>query len=61
LLSGIFFLYFTDISISGIVRELMLFFGGLAGLMIGALISHYIIERLSERERSFFEIVKILK
>jgi len=56
----IFSFYFANISILSIPDELIWFSGGLTGLIIGAIISRYFIERLVEKGECFFEIVAIV-
>jgi positive regulator of sigma E activity len=57
---GIFLLYSADLSIIPVPQELVLFIGGIAGMMIAALISRYFIEKLAEGNSTFFVISKIL-
>lgn len=58
-LLGIFFLNSTDLSIIPVPQELVLFLGGIAGMMLAALISRFYIEKLAKSNSTFFEISKI--
>ena len=59
-LIGIFLLYNADLSKVPVPQELVQFLGGIAGMMIAALISRFYIEKLAEGNSTFFEISKIL-
>lgn len=59
-LIGVFLLYATDLSAIPVPQELVIFLGGIAGMMIAALISRFFIEKLAEGSSTFFEISKIL-
>jgi sigma-E factor negative regulatory protein RseC len=59
-LLGIFLLYATDLSMIPIPQELVIFLGGITGMMIAALISRYFVEKLAKGNSTFFEISKIL-
>ncbi len=59
-LIGVFLLYATDLSAIPVPQELVIFLGGIAGMMIAALISRFFIEKLAEGNSTFFEISKIL-
>ena len=59
-LLGIFLLYATDLTMIPVPEELVIFLGGIAGMMIAALISRYFIEKLAEGNSTFFVISKIL-
>jgi len=58
-LLGIISLYFLNISVPGIAVEVLYFFGGLAGLGIGGLISRVWATRISQDSSMYFEIAKI--
>ena len=58
-ITAIFSLYSLEISVILIPVELVYFCGGLMGLVLGALISRYIIGRIAEKGGSFFIISKI--
>lgn len=60
-LVGIFLLYSSDFSVNKIPQELLIFLGGIAGMMISALISRLLTEKLAEGNSTFFEISKILR
>ena len=57
---GIFLLYTMDLSMIPVPEELVQFLGGIAGMMISALISRFFIAKLAEGNATFFEISKIL-
>jgi len=59
-LIGIFLLYNVNLSMIPVPQELVLFLGGIAGMMIAALISRFYIEKIAEGNSTFFEISKIL-
>jgi len=59
-LIGIFLLYKTDFSAIPVPQELLMFLGGLAGMMIAALISRFLIEKIAETNSTFFVISKIV-
>jgi positive regulator of sigma E activity len=59
-LIAIFLLNTTDLSVIPVRSELILFAGGLAGLVIAGLISRLFIEKLAEKDSTFFEISKIV-
>jgi positive regulator of sigma E activity len=59
-LVGIFLFYSFDLSIIPAPEELVLFLGGIGGMMIAALISRFYIEKLADSNSTFFEISKIL-
>ena len=56
----IFSLYSAKISILSIPDELIWFAGGIGGLIIGAIIARYFVERLAEKGGTFFEISEIV-
>jgi positive regulator of sigma E activity len=53
-------LYLAKVSLGPVPKELIWFLGGLAGLLVGALISRHFVERLAAKGGSFFEISEIL-
>ena len=59
-LLGIFLLYSLDLSIIPAPQELVLFLGGIGGMLVAALISRKYIEKLADGNSTFFEISKIL-
>ena len=59
-MAGIFLLYATDLSMIPLPKELLLFLGGIAGLVISAFISRYYVKKMAEGNAHFFEITKIL-
>jgi positive regulator of sigma E activity len=59
-LLGIFLLHSLDLSIIPVPQELMLFLGGIGGMMVAALISRLYIEKLADGKSTFFEISRIL-
>jgi len=60
-LGGIFLLYSSDIFVNNFPQELLIFLGGIAGLIISALLSRLLSEKLAESNSTFFEISKILR
>ncbi len=59
-LTGIFLLYFTQVSVASIPPELIMFFGGLIGLFCGAVISRQLADKIAGSGETFFEIARIL-
>jgi positive regulator of sigma E activity len=59
-MAGIFLLYATNLSMIPLPKELLLFLGGIAGLVISAFISRYYVKKLAEGNAHFFEITRIL-
>ncbi len=59
-LVGIFTLYALNVTIMNLPAELIMFFGGLLGLFLGAVIARSYVERIAEARGSFFEISQIL-
>ena len=55
-------LLFSELSLSlpGIPDELVLFIGGLLGVLMTAVASRYIISKIARKDKSFFEISEIL-
>ena len=60
-LVGIFIFSVLNPVILSLPKELILFIGGLLGLVISAYISHFFIERLAGKGGSFFTISAIIK
>jgi positive regulator of sigma E activity len=59
-LIAIFLLNATDLSAIPLRKELIIFVGGIAGIVIAALISRFFIAKLAETDSTFFEISKIV-
>jgi positive regulator of sigma E activity len=59
-LIGIFLFYSSDLTMNPVPQELVIFIGGIAVMLISALISRFYIEKLAEGNSTFFEISKIL-
>lgn len=59
-LLAIFLLNGLNLSSLPVRRELILFLGGLAGLLISGFVSRLYIEKLAETDSTFFEISKIV-
>jgi len=53
--------YLTGMTLWSWPKELVWFFGGLAGIFCGALVSRFFLERLAASGSSFFEISDILR
>ena len=52
--------YLADATLGSLPKELVWFSGGLIGIMCGAFLSRYFIDRLAATGKSFFEISEIL-
>jgi positive regulator of sigma E activity len=59
-LLSIFVLNLFDFSTIPLPKELILFFGGLGGLLVAGAIARLYVEKLAETDSTFFEISKII-
>ena len=59
-LSGIFLFYSFDFTINPLPQELIIFSGGIMFMLISALFSRLLIEKIAEGNSTFFVISKIL-